>query len=148
MHFHILVGTTSGNTEYLAEEVARQLNEEGHTTTLHDQPDITEVATQNAKWIACIATHGAGEYADSIFPFMQTLDEQNTELSTVQYALIGIGDSSYDTFNQAGHDAQNLFTRLGARKLCEPLMIDMLTEVDPEGVAIAWLDQWSDQRAL
>ncbi|QTF92809.1 flavodoxin domain-containing protein, partial [Halomonas sp. BM-2019] len=113
-----------------------------------DQPDITEVPIEKAEWILCIATHGAGEYADSIFPFMQALTDQKTNLSTIQYALIGIGDSSYDTFNQAGQDAQNLLTRLGARARYEPLTIDMLTEVDPEGVAINWLDQWKDQRAL
>ncbi|WP_194756551.1 flavodoxin domain-containing protein [Aliidiomarina indica] len=147
MHFHILIGTTSGNTEYLADAVSQALISEGHTTTLHDQPDLTEVPTENALWLCCMATHGAGEYADSIYPFMQSLSDQRPALEGVRYALIGIGDSSYDTFCQAAQDADALFSGLGATRICDSLTIDMLNDLDPEANAVKWLDTWQSARS-
>lgn len=146
MHFHVLVGTTSGNTEYLAEVLARELHNEGHSTSFHDQPVFKEVPMENSAWLVCIATHGAGEYADSIFPLMAALSEEKPDLSTVRFALIGVGDSSYDTFNQAGQDAYQLLTLLKAAPFVEPLTIDMFNEVDPEGLALNWLTTWENQR--
>lgn len=147
MHFDILIGTTSGNTEYLADEVSKALIQEGHQTTLHDQPNDTEVPMENAHWLLCIATHGAGEYADSIYPFMQSLTDNRPDLSSIHYALIGIGDSSYDTFCQAAQDADALLTGLGATRICESLTIDMFNELDPEANAVEWLSHWKAARS-
>ncbi|MCL5255398.1 MAG: flavodoxin domain-containing protein [Gammaproteobacteria bacterium] len=105
MNIHILVGTTSGNTEYLAEQLQDQLTQEGHQVTFHDQPAFDDVPQTDCLWLLCIATHGAGEYADSIAPFMEAVQQHKPNLSAIKVALIAVGDSSYDTFCQAGRDA-------------------------------------------
>ena len=38
-------------------------------------------------WLLCIATHGAGEYADSIAPFMETLQREQPLLSALSLPL-------------------------------------------------------------
>ena len=146
MNIHILVGTTSGNTEYLAEQLHDQLKEEGQYVTFHDQPELADVPISECLWLLCIATHGAGEYADSIAPFMEALQQQQPDLSGLQFAIIAVGDPSYDTFCQAGRDAEALLLERNAAMITEPLTIDMLLELDPEAAALTWLETWRSQR--
>lgn len=147
MNIHILVGTTSGNTEYLAEQLQGELTSQGHTVVFHDQPDYANVPQSDCLWLLCIATHGAGEYADSIAPLMETLQREQPLLSALKFAIIAVGDSSYDTFCQAGRDAESLLLELSAQQIAEPLTIDMLLELDPESTASDWLESWRSQRS-
>ncbi|MCH8493223.1 MAG: flavodoxin domain-containing protein [Idiomarina sp.] len=146
MHFHILVGTTSGNTEYLADALGERLAALGHTTTLHDQPELADIPTGSAAnpahWLLCMATHGAGEYAESIIGFMEALTTTQPDLSAVNLAIVAIGDSSYDTFCKAGIDAEAIILELNAQLIAPTLTIDMFHELDPEANAISWLNQW------
>lgn len=145
MTIHILVGTTSGNTEFLAESLQSKLAAMGHQTQFHDQPDSTEVPMQNASWLLCLATHGAGEYAESILDFMDALNAQRPDLNSVRCAIVSVGDSSYDTFCQAGIDAQQLLETLNVQLIGKRLDIDMMLDLDPEATANAWIDKISDQ---
>ncbi|MCC5856128.1 MAG: flavodoxin domain-containing protein [Idiomarina sp.] len=142
---HILVGTTSGNTEFLAGELEIALQAEGHTTTFHDLPAIHEIPTEGL-WLLCVATHGAGEYAESIVQFMEDLAQQQPNLAAVRYALVAIGDSSYDTYCQAGLDADQLLSQLGATRVADILTIDMMLDPAPETTATKWLENWQDHR--
>lgn len=145
MTVHILVGSTSGNTEYLAETLHHHIQKKGLTSHFHDVPSVDEVPIENTTWLICLATHGAGEFAESIAEFMEDLNQQRPSLSNVNYALIAVGDSSYDTFCQAGIDAEKLLNDLKATPLIDRLDIDMATEMDPEGQAQAWLEKISNK---
>lgn len=144
MTIHILVGTTSGNTEALADTLHQTLEQRNFQVQFHDQPELSEVPTSNTLWLVCVATHGAGEYADSIAGFMEDLASTRPDLSSVKIALIAVGDSSYDTFCQAGTDAENLLNTLGARFISNKLTIDMQTDPDPEQTALNWLNTIDD----
>ena len=99
MNIHILVGTTSGNTEYLARTTTRRANF-ARPSPLSFTINLIMQMFHNLTvfGILCIATHGAGEYADSIAPFMETLQREQPLLSALKFAIIAVGDSSYDTF--------------------------------------------------
>ena len=148
MSIQLLIGTTSGNTEYLAEALATMLNQAGIETNLHDQPDLKTVPYRDASWLICIATHGAGEYAESIDEFMHDLAKEKPDLSNLRVAIVSVGDSSYDTFCQAGIDAQQLVSDLGATFISERLDIDMMLDPDPEATASAWLQNILDRDLL
>lgn len=145
MSIQVLIGTTSGNTEFLAESLADRLHQHGLSTQIHDQPNLNEVPSKDVTWLVCLATHGAGEYAESIDQFMQQLREQRPNLSQVKIAMVSVGDSSYDTFCQAGIDAETLLSDLNAEMLCDRLDIDMLLDLDPEATANDWLQQIIDR---
>lgn len=145
MTVHILIGTTSGNTEYLAESLSDQLNQQQRPTQLHDQPNINEIPSSHATWLVCVATHGAGEFAESIDQFMHDLATQQPNLQSVRAAIVSIGDSSYDTFCQAGIETERLLIQLGATLICDRLEIDMLVDSDPEATANAWLTSHIDR---
>lgn len=145
MTIHVLIGTTSGNTEYLAEALTALLNQEGLDTQIHDQPELSAIPCSHTTWLICLATHGAGEYAESIDKFMHDLAAQQPDLSSVRVAIVSVGDSSYDTFCQAGIDAQQLVGNLGATLVGDRLDIDMLLDLDPEATATDWLKKIMDR---
>ncbi|RUO26996.1 flavodoxin [Aliidiomarina minuta] len=145
MTIHILVGTTSGNTEFLAQEISDHLQQQGFAPEFHDLPEYQAIAQQDCTWILCIATHGAGEYADSIAQFMQDIEQHKPDLSRLKIAIVAVGDSSYDTYCKAGQDAEQLLTQLGAEQIIPRLEIDMMIELDPEGKAMQWLKNWQDR---
>lgn len=144
MTIHILVGTTSGNTEFLAETLQTRLEAAGKQTQLHDLPALKEVPVADTSWLICIATHGAGEYAESMLDFMADLAKQRPDLSSIKAAIVSIGDSSYDTFCQAGIETQTLLEDLNATLICDRLDIDMMLDPDPEGTAEAWIENKLD----
>jgi len=138
----ILVGTTAGNTEFLASELENELKQTGFQTRFHDLPSLAEVA-HDQPWLLCIATHGAGEYAESIAAFMEHLATQQPNLHAIQYAIVAVGDSSYDTFCKAGTDADTLLKFLGAKPVTELLTIDMMLDPEPERTAKEWLKKFT-----
>ncbi|MGL6124121.1 MAG: FMN-binding protein MioC, partial [Shewanella sp.] len=95
----VIVGTTLGSAEYVADEMMAQLTAQGHQVQVHLIPILCEIDT-HALWIIVSSTHGAGDLPDNIQPFFNEITEQKPDLSQVNFALCAIGDSSYDTFCQ------------------------------------------------
>ena len=75
--------------------IAEKLDASGHTHTIHAEPNLDEIKTEST-WIVCTSTHGAGELPDNIQPFAKQLE--GADLSAVNAYVIGLGDTSYDTF--------------------------------------------------
>lgn len=137
----ILVGSQMGAAEYAAEQVAETLEKAGYEVKLHLTPDLT-LLTRNSIWLVVTSTYGAGDLPDNIQPFVDQLAQDQTDLTTVSYAVITLGDSSYDTFCLAGKKISDLFGSLGARLLLPGLDIDVLTAELPEDQALAWLPEF------
>ncbi len=64
-------------------------------------------------------------------------------MADVKFAVIAIGDSSYDTFCAAGKHAYNLLEDIGATPIADCLLIDVLAHDVPEDAAEAWLKRIS-----
>lgn len=140
----ILVATTSGNTEYLADQLSQQLQQAGFTTTLHYEPDYSELMeslTEQSIWLCCVASHGAGEYADSMLDFAEELHQHKPQLNELRYGVIAVGDSCYDTFCAAGRDCDAMLAILGAKRLISHLEIDM-SQDDPDEKSSTWLQSF------
>src|SRR3990167_767180 len=131
----ILVGSQMGAAEYAAEQVAETLEKAGYEVKLHLTPDLTLI-TRNSIWLVVTSTYGAGDLPDNIQPFVDQLAQDQTDLTTVSYAVITLGDSSYDTFCLAGKKISDLFGSLGGRLLLPGLDIDVLTAELPEDQAL------------
>ncbi len=140
----ILVATTSGNTEYLADQLATQLQQANFQTELHYEPDYSDLMEQLTKdriWLCCVASHGAGEYADSMIDFAEQIHAEKPDLSELKYAVIAIGDSCYDTYCEAGRDCDQLLHKLKAKRLIKHLEIDM-SQDDPDEKSSTWLKEF------
>lgn len=142
----ILVGTTSGNTEFVAEELQQHLINHQLQCRLHDEPQLDELTTDTTSfWLICVATHGAGDVADSMLNLVDQLTTQKPDLSAVKGAILAIGDSSYDTFCEAGKTMEDLLSQRGMTFIVPRHELDMAMDMDPEGTATQWLTSWKDQ---
>jgi MioC protein len=137
----ILVGSQMGAAEYVAEQVAETLVQAGYETKLHLQPDLDQLSPTNV-WLVITSTYGAGDLPDNIQPFADQLAQDRSDLNTLSFAVITLGDSSYDTFCQAGRTLAKLMQQQGANPLLANLEIDVLTAELPEDQALAWLPQF------
>lgn len=137
-HFTLLVGSVLGASEYVAEAVAKVLEDKGASVDLQLEPDFDSIQP-GSTWIICTSTHGAGDFPDNIEPFTKVL--ANADLSAVNTYIIGLGDSSYDTFCFAAMNMEKLLLARGATLLAPALHIDVLNHPIPEDTAIEWAQQ-------
>ncbi|MEL0642345.1 FMN-binding protein MioC [Pseudoalteromonas aliena] len=144
---NLIVGSQMGSAEYVAEQLSDALNNLGITTQLHDQPEFSDIDQKNTIWLICTSTYGAGDYPENFISFVKDVTQTN-DLSELRYSVIALGDTSYDTYNQAGRNIDALLTQKGATKVAERLELNILDEALPEDTALAWLDSWVAQASL
>lgn len=137
----VIVGTTLGSAEYVADEMMAQLTEQGHQVQVHLTPTLCEIDT-HALWIIVSSTHGAGDLPDNIQPFFNEITEQKPDLSQVNFALCAIGDSSYDTCCQGPEKLISAIQDCDAKAFVDKIQIDVQLDPVPEDPALAWLAQW------
>ena len=141
-----------GGTEYVAEACEEQLNALNHEVNLHLKPNFSSIleATlsedhcKNNTWLVCTSTHGAGDFPDNIQFFIEDLRNCEQDLSSINFIIIAIGDSSYDTFCKAGFEINKLLITKGCNELLTIKTMDMSQEIDPEDLAQLWLSQNKD----
>lgn len=137
-HFEIIVGTMLGAAEYVADAIAEKLDASGHTHTIHAEPNLDEIKTEST-WIVCTSTHGAGELPDNIQPFAKQLE--SADLSAVNAYVIGLGDTSYDTFCFGAKEMEKHIKNAGGTLITDALYIDVLEHPIPEDAAVEWFDE-------
>lgn len=137
--FQIIVGSMLGGTEYVAEACEETLLALNHQTTLHLQPIFEQINSNDQTWLICTSTHGAGDFPDNIQNFVEDLKNTTIDLSPVNFMIIGIGDSNYDTFCKAAINIKNIMLSKGCRELITIKTLDMREEIDPEDLAQQWL---------
>ncbi|MFT4925182.1 MAG: MioC protein [Phenylobacterium sp.] len=133
-----------GAAEYVADELSIALESLGHHATNHEKPDINVIPQQDVCWLICTSTHAAGELPDNIQAFISALKTNKPLLSAIKYGIIGLGDTSYDTYCQAAVDINQLLLSLGAQQRGSFLQINALDEDLPEEYALNWLPDWLD----
>lgn len=135
-----LVGSTYGNAQQVAEDAADQLIQLGCQSEVLSRPSIDDLTAEDTDIvIICSATIGEGEIPDNLLPLYSQLRDQFPLLPHVRYAVIGLGDSSYDNFADAGHQMDELMTELQAVTLHEMLLIDACETPDPEEAVSEWI---------
>jgi MioC protein len=136
--FEIVVGSVLGASEYVADALEEKFTSLAHEVNVHFQPSIAEVDFNNII-VVVTSTHGAGDLPDNIKQFADDLAKQS--LSDSKFVVIGLGDSSYDTFCQGAITMEELFTKTGAQLLHPPIHIDVLHHPVPEDEALIYLDK-------
>ncbi|MFT5814033.1 MAG: MioC protein [Psychroserpens sp.] len=136
--FEIIVGSVLGASEYVADALQEILLNHEHNAEIHLTPQLSEL-DQTAIWLMCTSTHGAGDLPDNIQPFAEQL--KNQILST-SFLVVGLGDSSYDTFCHGSIQIENIMLKTSAKLLFPALHIDVLNHPIPEDAAVEWLKSW------
>jgi len=143
INIEILVGSTLGSTEYVAEAAQPYLESAGFTTNMHFTPDLTKLDIETQQiWLICLATHGAGDYPDNFKPYIEQIKQLNTKLDNVHFGLVGIGDSNYDTYCHAAKNVNDLLLESGATRIGDTFYIDVVDSPIPEDKVEEWIPSW------
>ncbi len=139
----LLIGYASqnGQAQELAERSAQQLREAG--MEVNAQPlNAIEPATlaQLPRALFILSTYGEGEAPDNAARFDQRLLRGKLNLSSLEFALLALGDRQYPRFCGFAHHLDAQLQRLGARPMFDRLEAD---RSDP-----AVLRQWQQQLGL
>ncbi|MBD3585807.1 FMN-binding protein MioC [Salinimonas sp. HHU 13199] len=136
-HLSIIVGSMLGAAEYVADALDEVAKRAGYTTSIHLEPNLNDISVDST-WLVCTSTHGAGDLPDNIQPFAKQLKE--TELDQVKTYIIGLGDSSYDTYCYGAIEMEKILLQSGASLIHPPLHIDVLNHPIPEDKAVEWFE--------
>ena len=89
----IIVGSTLGSTEYVADVLTDLLEEQGAHVTLTNKPTVNDFK-KATRLLLITSTHAAGEYPENLAATMDALEKERPELNGVRYAVVAIGDSN------------------------------------------------------
>ena len=134
----IVYGSTTGNTEMVAEQLAKQLE-----TYSPKMQDITDTKPEDLQQYEVIIA-GASTWDDGLLQtdFRDFAEGLTVNLAGKKMAVFGLGDSNYPEFCKAADILKQTFTSLGAELLVEPLKIDGFPDEEENEQK---LNQWGEQ---
>ncbi|QDF67774.1 flavodoxin [Shewanella sp. SNU WT4] len=143
MKVNLVFGTVYGSAQAVAEELAATIKQAGIVAEIVEHQQLSSwLPVADNPLLIVTSTTGQGDVPDDIAPWFQTLKRNAPYLPGVKYAVIALGDSSYDTFCGAGKQFDELLSELGARRLLTRLELDATQTMTPEQDAIKWLPKF------
>ena len=135
----ILYGSQTGNSKGVAQQLAQQVTDKGITNSLISMADYKVKNIKNESHLVIIAsTNGEGEAPDDAIDLHEFLGSKKApKLEGLKFAVLGLGDSSYEFFCQTGKDFEQRLNHLGATAIVPRVDAD----VDYQEVTQAWFDQ-------
>ncbi|WP_129359435.1 MULTISPECIES: flavodoxin domain-containing protein [Micrococcaceae] len=118
MNVLVLYGTESGNAETVADDIVDEFSDQVDIRAI-DMTDagLEDLALETLCMVVC-STHGEGGLPSSAVPFAELLDAERPELAGMNYAMFGLGDSTYeDTYSQGSEHIDKRLTALGATRI-------------------------------
>ena len=135
----IIYGSRTGNAEFLACAAAKQAEKQGMVANVAamDETSLQEIAKAERLLVFC-STYGDGDMPDNAQSLWNAANEPAApDLSGVNYSVLALGDTSYETFCQAGRDWDRRLEELGATRTASRNDCD----VDYADHAAQWLGE-------
>ena len=132
----ILYATQGGNAQCIATELANNATALGYPARVESVNAYRVRGLAKEKiLVVVISTQGDGDPPESAQELIRYLSSnKHAELNDLQYAIFGLGDSSYECFCKAGRDLDTLLQDRGARALLQRVDAD----VDFHSQAVDW----------
>ncbi len=140
----IIIGTVYGSAVLVAETLEEALVKAGHSVALHEDAELAELDPAHF-WLFVTSTTGQGDFPPNLVPLFEALRETCPPIPQVRYALVALGDSSYEHFCGAGRQLDEQLQELQAQPVTERLQVDATDTLEPEVPALEWLKGWMEK---
>lgn len=139
----ILSASQTGNARRIAQQLNHELNSLGLSAThVHAADYKFKKIDQENILIIITSTQGEGEPPEEAFTFYKWLSGKKVPaLNNLHYAVLGLGDTSYTHFCQAGKYFDQRLAELGATRLLERVDAD----TDYQAISHQWLKSVVDK---
>jgi len=143
----ILVGTTTGNAQYCAEEAQFRLSGAGIDASIRQMDGLDAGAfAGTGLYLVIVSTYGQGDVPDNARGLYESLIRDKPALGHVLYGIVALGDSSHaQTFCYAGRRFDAQLKKLGATRIGDMLNHDASSGIMPEEATANWLAEWIPQ---
>ena len=123
----VLYASQSGTAETLARKLTKELKARGHVASLTSLEGYTPATLAEERHAILIAsTYGEGDPPDAVQPFFQQLClEHFPRYQDLSFAVLALGDSSYEHFCKFGIDLDSKLAALGATRICDRVDCDV-----------------------
>lgn len=123
----IIYGSTTGNTESVADIISTDLSKADYTIKKINVADVDVDILNEAFDLYLLGSSTWGddeiEFQEDFAPFYENMNGE-LKLSGKKFAVFGCGDSSYEYFCGAVDALEERLAKLGASLVCESLRID------------------------
>ena len=135
----ILYGSQTGNAKGVASAIQAQAKAHGLPVTLTSMADYKpKQLKKESHLLVIVSTYGEGEPPESAVDLFEQLKKGKIgKLEGLKFAVLGLGDSSYEFFCQTGKDFDDFLSKAGAERIHELASLD----VDYQDAAKAWGEQ-------
>lgn len=135
----ILYGSQTGNAKGVASAIKAQAEARGLPVTLASMADYKpKQLKKESHLLVVVSTYGEGEPPESAVDLFEQLKKGKIgKLDGLKFAVLGLGDSSYEFFCQTGKDFDNFLAKAGAERIYELASLD----VDYQDAAKSWGEQ-------
>lgn len=134
----ILYGSETGNSAALARTLAARTEVLGLAVAVVDMADyVTRRLADEQDLLVITSTYGDGDPPQPAVAFFEFIEGRKApNLASVRYAVLALGDSSYEHFCAAGRKIDARLEALGAARLHPCVHCD----VDFDAPAASWMD--------
>ncbi|MEH8117411.1 assimilatory sulfite reductase (NADPH) flavoprotein subunit [Aeromonas allosaccharophila] len=135
----ILYGSQTGNAKGVATAIKAQAEARGLPVTLASMADYKpKQLKKESHLLVVVSTYGEGEPPESAVDLFEQLKKGKLgKLDGLKFAVLGLGDSSYEFFCQTGKDFDDFLAKAGAERIYELASLD----VDYQDAAKSWGEQ-------
>jgi len=144
----VLYGSQTGTVQEVAERIGRE-GDRLHFSTRVSSMDtfpLTEIPT-SPLIVYVASTTGQGEEPDNMkktWKFLLRKNLPTNSLSSQNFGVLGLGDSSYPKFNHVAKKLSRRLLQLGGVQLLQPGLGDDQHDLGPDFVIDSWLDKFWD----
>jgi sulfite reductase (NADPH) flavoprotein alpha-component len=123
----VMYGSQTGNAKHEAKAFSEHLAAKGAKTNLVSMADYKPRKIKDETHLVIfVSTHGEGDAPDDAIELHEYLASKKApKLPSLQYAVVGLGDTSYEYFCQTGKDFDARLTALGAKAIGSRLDCDV-----------------------
>ncbi|WP_395341497.1 assimilatory sulfite reductase (NADPH) flavoprotein subunit [Ningiella sp. W23] len=128
----IMYGSQTGNAKHSAIAYAESAKAKGISTNVVSMADYKPRKVKDeTHLVVFVSTHGEGDAPDDAVEFHEFLASKKVpKLANLKYAVVALGDTSYEYFCQTGKDFDERLKKAGAQPLIERLDCDVEFEAE------------------